>query len=86
MGLDFPNLPYFIDGDVRISEHMAIHQYIAEKWMPELLGRTLEERAKVDMLAGNIWDLKKVATMGCYTDGDKDKLTQSTLAKLEPIA
>lgn len=25
LGLDFPNLPYFIDGEVRITEHMAIH-------------------------------------------------------------
>lgn len=24
-GLDFPNLPYFIDNDLRITEHMAIH-------------------------------------------------------------
>lgn len=74
LGLDFPNLPYFIDSDAKITEHMAIHQYIADKWMPELLGRTLEEKAQVDMLAGIIWDLKKTATMGCYTDGNKDKL------------
>ena len=25
LGLDFPNLPYFIDGEVKITEHMAIH-------------------------------------------------------------
>jgi glutathione S-transferase len=45
LGLDFPNLPYFIDEDVKITEHMAIHQYVADKYMPELLGRTLEEKA-----------------------------------------
>ena len=45
IGLDFPNLPYFTDSDIKITEHMAIHQYIADKWMPELLGRTLEEKA-----------------------------------------
>ena len=45
LGLDFPNLPYFIDEEVKITEHMAIHQYIADKYMPELLGRTLEEKA-----------------------------------------
>jgi glutathione S-transferase len=86
LGLDFPNLPYFIDNDAKITEHLAIHQYIADKWMPELLGRTLEEKAQVDMLSGIIWDLKKTATMGCYTDGNKDKLVMQTLFKIETLA
>ena len=25
LGLDLPNLPYFTDGQVRITEHLAIH-------------------------------------------------------------
>jgi hypothetical protein len=54
--------------------------------MPDLLGRTLEEKAQVDMLAGIIWDLKKTATMGCYTDGNRDKLVLQTLIKIESLA
>jgi hypothetical protein len=54
--------------------------------MPELLGKTLEEQTKVDMLAGTIWDLKKSATIGCYTNGDRNKLSDVTLSKLEPIS
>lgn len=65
---------------------MAIHQYISDKYMPSLLGRTIEERATVDMLQGIIWDLKKTATMGCYTDGDRQKLTLQTLIKIESLA
>ena len=38
LGLDFPSLPYFIDGEVKLTEPLAIHQYIAAKWKPELLG------------------------------------------------
>ena len=38
------------------------------------------------MLNGIIWDLKKTATMGCYTDGDKQKLTLQTLIKIESLA
>ena len=38
LGLDFPNLPYFKDGDLSLTESIAIHRYIADKWKPELLG------------------------------------------------
>ena len=86
MGLDFPNLPYFIDGDIRLTEHMAIHKYVADKWMPSLLGCSLYEKAHVDMLAGVIWDLKKSATMGCYAGDDKAFLTRLTLAKMQELA
>ena len=48
LGLDFPNLPYFIDGEVAITESLAIHIYIADKWKPELLGTTPEQRAFVN--------------------------------------
>jgi len=43
--------------------------------MPDLLGKTLAQRAKVDMLTGVVWDLKKAATIGCYTDIDRKKFT-----------
>ena len=39
--MKFPNLPYFWDTDgFKMSESQAIHEYIADKWMPELLGTT----------------------------------------------
>ena len=38
--IPFCNLPYLVDGDVKMSETMAIFQYIAGKWKPELLGKT----------------------------------------------
>ena len=31
LGLDFPNLPYLIDGDFKITESNAIHRYIIMK-------------------------------------------------------
>jgi len=41
LGLDFPNIPYFVDTDgFCLTEHLAVHHYIALKWNPELLGET----------------------------------------------
>ena len=37
-GMSFPNLPHLIDGDLKLTEAIAIHHYIAAKWKPELLG------------------------------------------------
>ena len=36
--MDFPNLPYYLDGDVKISESHTILRYIAQKHNPEMLG------------------------------------------------
>jgi glutathione S-transferase len=38
LGLDYPNLPYLIDEEFKLTESMAIMKYIAAKWRPELLG------------------------------------------------
>ena len=43
--MDFPNLPYYIDGDLKISETLAIHKYIADKHNFNLLGRDSMHRA-----------------------------------------
>lgn len=31
LGLDFPNLPYLIDGDFKLTESSAIEKYIIER-------------------------------------------------------
>jgi glutathione S-transferase len=30
LGLDFPNIPYLIDGDLKLTETLAIHRYLAD--------------------------------------------------------
>ena len=85
LGLDFPNLPYFIDGDFKITETVAIHKYIADKWNPELLGSSPQEKAKIGMVAGNIGDLKGGVTMPCYTSGNREEIITVMHGKLPSI-
>ena len=85
LGLDFPNIPYFIDGDLKITETKAIHEYIAEKWNPDLLGTTPEQRAKVTMVANIVFELKMKITMPCYMGSDREVIKDAVRERLPPI-
>ena len=50
LGIPFPNIPYIIDGDLKLSESKAVTLYICEKWAPELLGANPAERGHILML------------------------------------
>ena len=89
LGMDFPNLPYLIDGDTKITETAAIMQYIAKKWRPELLGRTAAEVGRLAMLWDAVSNLKMKSTIPCYTgDGNADAILDECrplLAKLVEV-
>ena len=73
MGL--PNLPYFIDGEVKVSETMAIMRYICGKYKPELLGSNLNEKTEIDMYGSVMHDLKlNTLTYPFYKHGDRQKI------------
>ncbi|XP_029393110.1 glutathione S-transferase Mu 3 isoform X2 [Mus pahari] len=48
LGLDFPNLPYLIDGSHKITQSNAILHYLARKH--NLCGETEEERIRADIV------------------------------------
>ncbi|KAH9580278.1 Glutathione S-transferase Mu 4, variant 2 [Schistosoma haematobium] len=56
LGLEFPNLPYYIDGDVKLTQSMAILRYIADKH--NMLGGCPKERAEISMLEGAVLDIR----------------------------
>ncbi|CAN7986091.1 unnamed protein product [Ixodes pacificus] len=55
LGLKFPSLPYYIDGNVRLTQSIAILRYLARKH--DLAAKTDAETAELDMLEQQAKDL-----------------------------
>ena len=47
LGFDYPNRPYIIDGDFKLSESGAVTMYIADRWAPALMGSNAQERSRI---------------------------------------
>ncbi|KAF8777973.1 Glutathione S-transferase like protein [Argiope bruennichi] len=45
LGFDFPNLPYYIDGDIKLTQSIAIMRYLGQKL--GLDGKTDEQKRRV---------------------------------------
>uniref|UniRef100_A0A8C0X639 Glutathione S-transferase n=1 Tax=Castor canadensis TaxID=51338 RepID=A0A8C0X639_CASCN len=79
LGLDFPNLPYLIDGARKITQSNAILRYIARKH--DLCGQTEEEKIRVDILENQVMDTRLQLVMLCYNP-DFEKLKPEFLEGL----
>ncbi|NWH97839.1 GSTM3 transferase, partial [Tichodroma muraria] len=79
LGLDFPNLPYLIDGPTKLTQSNAILRYIARKH--SMCGETEEEILRVDMLENQIMDFRMSLVMVCYNP-DFEKLKPGYLEQL----
>lgn len=72
-GFDFPNLPFIEDGEVKISQTIAIMEYITSKH------GTKEKLAQVPMyeflyVFNSLYDFKQMVTMPCYRSKSLDDL------------
>jgi len=77
LGLDFPNLPYMLDGDVKITESTAIMRYLANQYGPkDFSGKDENDKALVDMIFGVVSDIKSASTRHMYATGDKQAITE----------
>lgn len=54
LGLDFPNLPYYIDGDVKLTQSHVILRYLGRKH--NMAGETETERVRADLVATQVYD------------------------------
>nr|ACO15225.1 Glutathione S-transferase Mu 3 [Caligus clemensi] len=83
VGLDFPNLPYYIEGDVKLTQSNAILRYIARK--NDLCGKSEAEKWKVDLLAEQAMDFRNGIVHLSYNpnfESIKDNYLKSIKVKL----
>ncbi len=58
LGLEFPNLPYLINGDFKLTESNAIAKYIIRKSnKKDLLGKNAEDEARIEMVLSLLEDI-----------------------------
>jgi glutathione S-transferase len=76
LSLDFPNLPFLLDGDVRITQSLAILQYLARKH--KLDGDSLRDQAEVMMILQESSDFRSPIVRLSYNEYEyssfKDRL------------
>jgi len=70
LGLDFPNLPYYIDGDIKITQSNAILRYLGRK--NKLDGETEAEKVRVDIMENMTMDFRNGFVGLCYNPNFKD--------------
>uniref|UniRef100_A0A8C3T0V6 Glutathione S-transferase n=1 Tax=Chelydra serpentina TaxID=8475 RepID=A0A8C3T0V6_CHESE len=79
LGLDFPNLPYLIDGQTKLTQSNAILRYLARKH--KMAGESEEEIQRVDMLENQAMDFRLAFARICYNP-DFEKLKLEYLEQL----
>ncbi|GFU01718.1 glutathione S-transferase Mu 1 [Trichonephila clavipes] len=66
LGLDFPDLPYYIEGDLRITQSTTILQYLARKYGMD--GKDERQKVRVSMADQKLIDLRSALYNLCNSD------------------
>jgi glutathione S-transferase len=71
LGFDYPNLPYIIDGDKKITESSALLYYIPIRaGKRELIGDTDDKFIQVQVALNVVEDARSEVSHLCWTKGD----------------
>lgn len=81
LGLDFPNLPYLIDGDVKLTQSIAILRYLARKF--DLYPTEPELQTRADLLEQEFFDYRIAITRVVYNPSVDEKTFAELLKNLE---
>jgi len=64
LGLDFPNLPYYLDGEVKLTQSLAILRHVARKTKTD--GQTEGEKLRVELVEQQLTDMNTAFVKICY--------------------
>jgi len=81
LGLRFPNLPYYIDGSLKLTESQAILRYLGRHH--GLAGDSEEDYQRIDVAMGVMQDLHAAFSRLCY-DPKFDSLKDAFIAESGP--
>ena len=76
LGLDFPNLPYYIDDQIKSSQSGTILRYLGRKY--KMAGANEQETTTIEMLIDTATDLKTIIGFPAYTSADDEVVNFST--------
>ena len=90
LGLDFPNLPYYIEGDLKLTQSLAILRHLARKH--NLDGTNETEKNRIAMLEQQVTDMYAAMVRLMYrpngpavTDEEKDEYNKKLNVDLEQL-
>ncbi|OXA53606.1 glutathione S-transferase class-mu 26 kDa isozyme 47 [Folsomia candida] len=88
LGMDAPNLPYWFDDKVKLTESLAILKYVVRKYKPALMPTDLVQLSKVEQTEGVIADTYSYIFAAAYsgTDKEKERFESETPKKVEILS
>jgi len=78
LGFDFPNLPYYQEGDIKITQSRAIIKHLGRKF--GLDGESLAGKAQIDMMIDQAGDYIQKCAGLCYLPNFCDQLKEDWIA------
>ncbi|XP_057296514.1 glutathione S-transferase Mu 5-like isoform X3 [Hydractinia symbiolongicarpus] len=83
LGLDFPNLPYLIDGDIKITQSNAVMRYLGRK--SKMDGETEIEKVRVDIMENQAMDFRNGFVKFLYWSKTAEEYEQKRQSYIENI-
>jgi glutathione S-transferase len=82
LGFEYPNIPYLIDGDTKVTESLAILHYIPIRaGKKELLGNTDDKFIQVEQALGVAYELAYNIMKFIFTKGDVNTEKEEAFTK-----
>merc|ERR1711935_236450 len=82
-GLPFPNLPYYIDGDIKLSQSSTVLKHVGRKY--NMYGTNDTEAAQIDMLIDVSMDMRYGLAMAAYAQPDFEQMKKDMTERFQPV-